>query len=49
VAHYLEYFGIADAVLVRPSVPVAGVVEADGRPGNGIEWDEDAVVRYRLR
>jgi mandelate racemase len=49
VAHYLEYFGIADPVLVRPSVPVAGVVEADDKPGNGIEWDEDAVAHYRLR
>jgi mandelate racemase len=48
VAHYLEYFGIADAVLVRPLVPVAGVVEADDKPGNGIEWNEDAIARHRL-
>lgn len=44
--HYLEYFGLADAVLARASVPLGGLVKPDDLPGSGIEWDEDAVAHY---
>jgi hypothetical protein len=34
--HYLEYFGLADAVLARASVPLGGLVKPDDLPGSGI-------------
>jgi mandelate racemase len=47
VAHYLEYFGIADAVLRDPVVAVNGRVKPSGAPGCGIEWNEAAVERFQ--
>jgi mandelate racemase len=47
-AHYLEYFGIADAVMRRPCVATDGFVSATDAPGSGIEWDEAAVARFAL-
>jgi mandelate racemase len=45
-AHYLEYLDLAGAVLAEPLRPVDGTVTARG-PGLGMDWDEDAVARYR--
>ena len=47
LAHYLEYLDIAGAVLADPPPLVDGHVTARG-VGLGIEWDEEAVTRYRL-
>jgi len=47
MAHYLEYFGIADAVLAAPLPAHGGYVTAPDTPGSGIEWNEEAVSRYR--
>ena len=47
-AHLLEYYGVADAVLASPLQVTGGYVTADDRPGNGIEWNEDAVRRFAL-
>lgn len=48
MAHYLEYFGIADGVLATPLRPSKGYVSASEAPGIGVEWDEDAVRRYAI-
>lgn len=47
-AHLLEYYGLADAVLASPLRAVNGYVTAVDQPGNGVDWDEDAVMRFRL-
>ena len=47
-AQLLEFFGVADAVLANPLRAVSGYVTADERPGNGVDWDEDAVRRFAL-
>lgn len=46
-AHYLEYFGLADAVLENPSVVVDGCVTPSDEPGGGVTWNEEAVARYQ--
>lgn len=46
-AHWVEYMNLADPVLAQPMRFVDGMaVPLDG-PGNGIEWDAQAVARYR--
>jgi mandelate racemase len=45
-AHYLEYFGVADAVLREPCMMKDGFLTAGEMPGSGVEWNEDAVRRY---
>ncbi len=45
-AHYLEYLDVAGTVLKSPMEVEDGCLRAQG-PGLGIEWDEDAVTRYR--
>lgn len=45
-AHYLEYFGLADAVLEQPAVVVDGCVTPSEQPGGGVTWNEDAVKRF---
>ncbi len=47
-AGWLEWFDIADPVLQEPLSLVNGAVTAPERPGSGIEWDQNAVTRYRL-
>jgi mandelate racemase len=47
-AHLLEYYGLADPILANPVSVDAGFVIAGEQPGNGIEWNEDAVARYAL-
>jgi mandelate racemase len=45
-AHWLEYLDIAGAVLTEP-VPVENGCVVPRGPGLGIEWNEDAVERFR--
>ncbi|MGT2512622.1 enolase C-terminal domain-like protein [Cupriavidus basilensis] len=45
-AHYLEYFGLADAVLLDPLQVTEGAVEPGELPGLGIRWNEDAIRRF---
>jgi len=45
--HYLEYLDIAESLRREPVEVVDGTVTARG-PGLGLEWDEDAVERYRI-
>ncbi|TDV15800.1 mandelate racemase [Paraburkholderia caballeronis] len=47
-AHYLEYFGLADAVLDNPSIVVDGCVTPSEEPGGGVTWNEAAVARFVL-
>ena len=46
--HWLEYVDWAAPVLREPARIVDGAVMPSERPGNGLDWDEDAVRRYRL-
>ena len=46
-AHWLEYLGIANAVMAEPMAVTDGRVTARG-PGLGMDWDEKAVARYSL-
>lgn len=45
--HWLEYVDWAVPVLARPLQVTSGTVTPPDRPGTGVEWDEDAVARYR--
>jgi mandelate racemase len=45
-AHYLEYFGLADAVLDTPATVVDGCVTPSDEPGGGVVWNEEAVARF---
>jgi mandelate racemase len=45
-AHWLEWQDWADPVLAEPFALVDGDLVIPGRPGAGIEWDEQAVKRY---
>lgn len=47
-AHWLEYLDIAGPVLQRPLQVDAGMAVLDETPGVGLEWDVDAVTRYRV-
>ncbi len=47
-AHWLEYVDWANAVLAEPVRIENGYAVVSGRPGNGLEWDPDAVRRYRM-
>ncbi|MFT5113847.1 MAG: mandelate racemase [Parasphingorhabdus sp.] len=44
--HWLEYVDWSDAIIQQPLEVKNGYAELSDRPGNGIEWDEDAVARY---
>jgi mandelate racemase len=46
-AHWLEWQDWADPVLAEPFKAVDGAVIVPGRPGAGIEWNEDVVKRCR--
>jgi mandelate racemase len=45
-ADWLEWQDWADPILREPIRPVAGKATPPMRPGLGLEWDEQAVVRY---
>ncbi len=46
-AHWLEWQDWAYPVLAEPFELVAGSLVVPDRPGCGIEWNEDAIRRYR--
>lgn len=46
--HWLEYVDWAAPVLREPLAVRDGQVLAPDRPGAGLEWDEEAVARYRV-
>ena len=45
--HWLEFMDFGSSVLARPYTIVDGQVTAQG-PGLGMEWNEEAVIRYAL-
>ncbi|MGY8668115.1 enolase C-terminal domain-like protein [Bradyrhizobium sp. UFLA05-109] len=47
-AHWLEYVDWADAVLATRLTVKDGFALPGEEPGNGIQWDEAAVARYRV-
>jgi mandelate racemase len=47
-AHWLEWQDWADPILAEPFKVEASHIVIPDRPGNGLEWNEDAVKRYRL-
>jgi mandelate racemase len=47
-AHWLEYVDWAAPLLREPLRIVDGFAQVAARPGNGLEWDEEAVTRYRV-
>ncbi len=46
--HWLEYVDWAEPVLQRPLEFVDGAAVPRDEPGTGIEWNEEAVARYRV-
>jgi len=46
--HYIEYLDVAAPILAEPLHPVDGMIQAPARPGIGIQWNEDAIKRYRI-
>ncbi|HSI00161.1 MAG TPA: enolase C-terminal domain-like protein [Reyranella sp.] len=47
-AHWLEWQDWADPILAEPFALADGDLVIPDRPGAGIDWNEDAVARYRL-
>ena len=47
-AHWLEWQDWCDPVLADPFTIEDGQLIIPNRSGNGIEWNEDAVARYRM-
>ena len=47
-AHWLEWQDWADPVVAEPFELADGFLAIPRRPGAGIDWNEDAVKRYRL-
>jgi mandelate racemase len=47
-AHWLEYVDWAAPLLREPARVAEGCVVPSSRPGNGLEWDDRAVQRYRI-
>jgi mandelate racemase len=48
-AHWLEYVDWAAPVLAQPLALIDGAVTIAERPGNGLEWNAEAVKRYRMK
>ena len=46
-AHWMEYVDWADPILQQPLTVTDGFVSPPERPGAGLEWDADAVSRFR--
>ena len=46
--HWLEYVDWAEPILADPLRVVDGMVMPSHRPGTGIQWNEEAVARYRV-
>lgn len=47
-AHWLEYVDWANPILREPLRIENGAALVPDRPGSGLEWDQKAVVRYRM-
>lgn len=47
-AHFLEYVDWTDAIAKVPVRIENGCWPMNGRPGTGLDWDADAVERYRI-
>jgi mandelate racemase len=47
-AHWLEYMDWANPILREPIRIVDGAAVIPDRPGSGLEWNDDAVARYRI-
>jgi mandelate racemase len=47
--HWLEYVDWASAILAEPLRIVDGAAVIPDRPGTGVNWNEDAVKRYRMK
>jgi mandelate racemase len=47
-AHWLEYVDWANVLLTEPMRIVDGNAVVSNRPGNGLEWNQDAVRRFRM-
>jgi mandelate racemase len=45
--HWLEWQDWANPVLRQPFEVRSGQLHVPDVPGNGLDWDEDAVARYR--
>jgi mandelate racemase len=46
--HWLEYVDWAAPVLAEPFPIVNGTLTPPDRPGTGLQWDDQAVARYRI-
>jgi mandelate racemase len=46
-AHWLEWQDWAEPVLAEPFTLEKSQLVIPARPGSGIEWNEDAVKRFR--
>jgi mandelate racemase len=46
-AHWLEWQDWADPVIAEPFRVADGRISVPDRPGAGLDWNEDAVKRYR--
>jgi mandelate racemase len=46
--HYIEYLDVASPILAEPLRPIDGAIRAPARPGVGLQWNEEAVKRYRV-
>jgi mandelate racemase len=47
-AHWLEYVDWASPILKDPLEIIDGHAKPRAVPGNGIEWNEDAVAKYKI-
>ena len=48
-AHWLEYVDWAAPLLERPIAIADGFAQTSTAPGNGLDWNREAVERYRVR
>jgi len=48
-AHWLEHMDVVGNLLSRRFTLVNGTLTPPDRPGTGIDWDEEAVEKYRVR
>jgi mandelate racemase len=46
--HFLEYTDWADKIVEEPLRIEGGEAVIPDRPGNGLEWNRQAVERYRV-
>jgi mandelate racemase len=46
--HWLEYVDWASVLLQEPLQIADGMAVPSAHPGNGLTWNEDAVLRFRL-